>query len=143
MEGDSSRIVLVRATQQQAEAHVAQERADKIARIHAAAGFAAVFDAMRASGKPCVGHNCMFDISYGLFSFADSYLPATWTDYKTMVRAGCVSVYVCMCVAGGPGWCSRGVTPAAAAELVPTAAAAERTLPCQLVPAAGIMNLLR
>jgi poly(A)-specific ribonuclease len=79
--------VLVRASAQQAEAFEAQMRADKIARIHAAAGFAAVFDAMRASNKPCIGHNCMFDISYGLYSFADSYLPATWNDYKKMVRS--------------------------------------------------------
>ena len=86
-EGDSRCIVLVRASQQQAEAHEAQERAAKIAQIHSAAGFAAVFDAMRASNKPCVGHNCMLDISYGLFCFADSYLPATWNDYKKMVRS--------------------------------------------------------
>jgi poly(A)-specific ribonuclease len=87
VEGDSRCIVLVRASAQQAEAFEAQTRADKIARIHAAAGFAAVFDAMRASNKPCIGHNCMFDISYGLYSFADSYLPATWSDYKKMVRS--------------------------------------------------------
>lgn len=87
VEGDGRCMVLVKATAQQAEAFEAQARASRIARIHAAAGFAAVFEAMRASNKPCVGHNCMFDISYGLYSFADSFLPATWRDYKKMVRS--------------------------------------------------------
>lgn len=87
VEGDSRCLVLVKASAQQAEAYEAQARASRIARIHAAAGFAAVFEAMRASNKPCVGHNCMFDISYGLYSFADSFLPATWRDYKKMVRS--------------------------------------------------------
>jgi len=84
---DNRCLVLVRASAQQAEALEAEARAARIAEIQAAAGFAAVFEAMRASNKPCVGHNCMQDISYGLFSFADSYLPATWTDYKKMVRS--------------------------------------------------------
>lgn len=87
VEGDDRCLKLVRATAQQAEAFAAQERAERIARIHAAAGFAAVFDAMKASNKPCVGHNCMLDISFAVYNFADSYMPATWTDYKKMVRA--------------------------------------------------------
>lgn len=49
-----------------------------------AAGFAAVFEAMRDSGKPAVGHNLGFDLAYSLYSFADS-LPPSWQDYKAMV----------------------------------------------------------
>jgi hypothetical protein len=59
---DTRRLVLVRATAQQAEALEAQDRAARIAAIHDAAGMAAVFDLLRASNKPCVGHNCMMDI---------------------------------------------------------------------------------
>eukprot|EP00878_Enallax_costatus_P043500 GHUV01051504.1.p1 GENE.GHUV01051504.1~~GHUV01051504.1.p1 ORF type:complete len:320 (+),score=110.06 GHUV01051504.1:1070-2029(+) len=84
---DSRYIVLVRATPQQAEQFEAEARAARIRAIHDAAGFAAVFDLMRRSGKPAVGHNCMFDIAYGLYSFADAYLPSTWRDYKKMVNA--------------------------------------------------------
>eukprot|EP00879_Flechtneria_rotunda_P010761 GHRR01011244.1.p1 GENE.GHRR01011244.1~~GHRR01011244.1.p1 ORF type:complete len:413 (+),score=126.85 GHRR01011244.1:1149-2387(+) len=80
-------LVLVRATAQQADQLEAEARAARVAAIHDAAGFAAVFDLMRRSGKPAVGHNCMFDLAYGLYSFTDSYLPATWRDYKKMVRA--------------------------------------------------------
>jgi poly(A)-specific ribonuclease len=34
-----------------------------------------------------VGHNCLFDVSYGLYGFADAYLPTTWRDFKKMVRS--------------------------------------------------------
>jgi poly(A)-specific ribonuclease len=34
-----------------------------------------------------VGHNCLFDVSYGLYGFADSYLPSTWRDFKKMARS--------------------------------------------------------
>jgi len=53
-------------------------RAAKVAAIQEASGFAAVFEAMRRARKPAVGHNCMFDVAYGLYSFADSYLPSSW-----------------------------------------------------------------
>jgi hypothetical protein len=39
------------------------------------------------SNKPGVGHNCLFDVSYGLYGFADSYLPSTWRDFKKMARS--------------------------------------------------------
>jgi hypothetical protein len=39
------------------------------------------------SNKPAVGHNCLFDVSYGLYGFADSFLPSTWRDFKKMVRS--------------------------------------------------------
>jgi hypothetical protein len=43
------------------------------------AGFAAVMEAMRDSGKPCIGHNLAFDLSYSLHSFAQvGALPAAW-----------------------------------------------------------------
>lgn len=34
----------------------------------------------------CVLLSCA-TCSYGIYSFADSYLPSTWQDYKKMVRA--------------------------------------------------------
>lgn len=84
---DSRYLVLVRASAQQAEQLEAEARTARIAAIHNAAGFAAVFDLMRRSNKPAVGHNCMFDVAYGIYSFADSFLPATWRDFKKMVRS--------------------------------------------------------
>lgn len=39
------------------------------------------------SNKPAVGHNCLFDVSYGLYGFADAFLPATWRDFKKMARS--------------------------------------------------------
>ncbi|WIA30112.1 hypothetical protein OEZ86_000207 [Tetradesmus obliquus] len=84
---DSRFLVLVRATAQQAEQLEAEARAARIAGIHDAAGFAAVFDLMRRSNKPAVGHNCLFDVSYGLYGFADAFLPATWRDFKKMARS--------------------------------------------------------
>lgn len=62
---DTRCLVLVRATAQQAAALEAQDKAARIKAIREAAGFAAVFDLLRASNKPCVGHNCMMDIRCG------------------------------------------------------------------------------
>ncbi|KAF8069569.1 psi1 [Scenedesmus sp. PABB004] len=84
---DSRCLVLVRCSAAEAEAFEAGARAARVTAIHDAAGFAAVFDAMRRSGKPAVVHNGLFDVAYSLYSFADAYLPATWRDYKAMIRA--------------------------------------------------------
>ena len=53
--------------------------------INSAAGFTRVLEAMRASGKPAVGHNCMFDFSYVLAACAEPQLPPTWPEYKQLV----------------------------------------------------------
>ncbi len=45
------------------------------------AGFTAVFDAMRQSGKPAVGHNPAMDLAYSLHAFAGQ-LPAGWPEFK-------------------------------------------------------------
>ncbi|GAB4813292.1 hypothetical protein N2152v2_000338 [Parachlorella kessleri] len=77
-------LQLVWATPEEAAAHDEQQRQQRIDAINEAAGFTAVFEAMRDSGKPAVGHNLSFDLAYSLYSFADS-LPPTWEDYKAMV----------------------------------------------------------
>ena len=41
-------------------------------------------DAMRDCGKPVVGHNLSFDLSYTLHSCA-AELPDTWAEYKALV----------------------------------------------------------
>ena len=52
--------------------------------VHDAAGFAAVLDAMRESGKPAVGHNLAFDIAYSIHSFVEP-LPASWEEFRGSV----------------------------------------------------------
>lgn len=42
-------------------------------------------EAIRASGKPAVGHNCSFDISYVLAACVEPKLPPTWVEYKKLV----------------------------------------------------------
>ena len=44
-----------------------------------------VWELLRASGKPAVGHNCMLDVAYTTASFAQS-LPSTWADYKGLLK---------------------------------------------------------
>ncbi|GFR48725.1 hypothetical protein Agub_g10682 [Astrephomene gubernaculifera] len=61
----------------------AQDRAARRAEIAAAAGFAAVWEAMRDCGRPAVGHNCMFDVAYGVAQFGEGRLPATWQGFKS------------------------------------------------------------
>ena len=41
-------------------------------------------EAIRDSGKPAVGHNLAFDLSYSLHSFAQE-LPGSWDEYKDLV----------------------------------------------------------
>lgn len=49
------------------------------------AGFAVVFEMMRDSNKPAVGHNLSYDLTFCLASFAQS-LPPTWAAYKQLVQ---------------------------------------------------------
>lgn len=70
------------ATAAQAAALEAEERRAARAEVHAAAGFAAVFEAMRDCGRPAVGHNCMFDLAYAVAQFGEGRLPATWEAFK-------------------------------------------------------------
>ena len=60
----------------------AQER---VAAIQDAAGFTAVFEAMRDSGKPAIGHHMSLDLTFSLAAFAGP-LPGRWLDYKLMVQ---------------------------------------------------------
>ncbi|KAK9818287.1 hypothetical protein WJX72_010105 [[Myrmecia] bisecta] len=76
---------LVRATPQEYLDHTRDQRQRKVDAIHRAAGFSTVFEMMRRSGKPAVGHNFGFDVSYSLESFAEA-LPPSWPQYKQLVR---------------------------------------------------------
>ena len=49
------------------------------------AGFAVVFEMMRDSNKPAVGHNLSFDLTFCLASFAQA-LPPSWAAYKQLVQ---------------------------------------------------------
>jgi len=60
----------------------AQER---VAAIHRAAGATAVFEAMRACGRPGVGHHMSLDLTFCLAAFVGP-LPADWLAYKLMVQ---------------------------------------------------------
>ena len=52
--------------------------------VRDASGFTLVFEAMRNSGKPAVGHNCMFDVLYTLAAFAEPSLPPSWPGFKRL-----------------------------------------------------------
>ncbi|KAG2427675.1 hypothetical protein HXX76_012324 [Chlamydomonas incerta] len=71
----------------EAAALEAAEREEKRQQIAAAAGFAAVWEALRECGRPGVGHNCMFDVAYGVAQFGEGRLPATWEGFKGVVSA--------------------------------------------------------
>lgn len=84
-EGDGAVVLrLTRASSEQVAAWEAEQRRKRIATINEAAGFAAVFEAMRECGKPAVGHNLAFDLAYSLHSYAEE-LPETWEEYKALV----------------------------------------------------------
>ncbi|EFN53567.1 hypothetical protein CHLNCDRAFT_136728 [Chlorella variabilis] len=83
-EGNGFQLRLTRAAPGEAEAWEAEQRQKRVEAIHTAAGFAAVMEAMRDSGKPAVGHNLAFDLSYSLHSYAQE-LPGSWAEYKQLV----------------------------------------------------------
>lgn len=75
--GRAPQLVLRRSTAEQAAQAAAEDLEAKAQVLRDAAGFTSVFEMMRACGKPAVGHNLMFDLSYSLSSFADAMLPVT------------------------------------------------------------------
>lgn len=80
-----AQLQLVRATPEEAKQHEEEERQARLQAIHDAAGFTAVFEMMRDSNKPAVGHNLSFDLTFCLSSFAQS-LPPSWPAYKQLVQ---------------------------------------------------------
>lgn len=57
----------------------------KLRRVQEAAGFVRVFELLRASGKPAVGHNCLFDLAFVLEHLAEP-LPGEWPAFKQLVK---------------------------------------------------------
>lgn len=84
---DSGRAVikLVRASAEEVRRREEELLEDKRKAIRDAAGFAAVMDIIRESGKPAVGHNLAFDVAYSLHCFV-SPLPPTWEEYRKLVQ---------------------------------------------------------
>ncbi|KAL3134934.1 hypothetical protein ABBQ32_007896 [Trebouxia sp. C0010 RCD-2024] len=80
-----AQLQLVRATPQEAQQYKEEERQARLQAIHDAAGFAVVFEMMRDSNKPAVGHNLSYDLTFCLASFAQA-LPPTWSAYKQLVQ---------------------------------------------------------
>eukprot|EP00887_Chlorella_sp_A99_P006934 scaffold2.g6934.t1 len=86
VEGEDGRpaLRLRRAAPGEVAAFEEEQRRARIQAVHDAAGFTAVFEAMRDSRKPAVGHNLSFDLAYSLASYAGP-LPPSWEAYKAMV----------------------------------------------------------
>lgn len=57
----------------------------KLQKVQEAAGFVRVFEALRDSGKPAVGHNCLFDLTFTLEHLAEP-LPEDWPAFKRLVQ---------------------------------------------------------
>lgn len=57
----------------------------KLRRVQEAAGFVRVFELLRASRKPAVGHNCLFDLAFTLEHLAEP-LPEEWPAFKQLVK---------------------------------------------------------
>jgi hypothetical protein len=53
--------------------------------VQAAAGFTAVFDAIRECRRPAVGHNPWLDLGYCMEAFVGP-LPPSWAEYKEAIR---------------------------------------------------------
>jgi poly(A)-specific ribonuclease len=82
--GSSPNLVLVRATAQEAAQHEQEQRAARVAEVQRAAGFSRVMELVAQCGKPAVGHNPLFDVSYVLAQFVDQQLPLSWQDFRAL-----------------------------------------------------------
>ncbi|CAK0787612.1 hypothetical protein CVIRNUC_010834 [Coccomyxa viridis] len=78
-------IKLTRATAEELAALVEKRRQAKLKSILDAAGFVRVFEMLRDSGKPAVGHNCLFDLAFTLEHLAEP-LPEQWPAFKHLVK---------------------------------------------------------
>ena len=58
----------------------------RIDAVKVTAGFSAVLELLRASGKPAVGHNLGFDLAFTLEHLAQP-LPEAWADYKALAAS--------------------------------------------------------
>ncbi|GIL60258.1 hypothetical protein Vafri_14886 [Volvox africanus] len=82
-ERNCTRVRLVRcALVTEASALDAADREERRRAVMAAAGFAAVWEAIRECGRPGVGHNCLFDVAYSIAQFGEGQLPRTWDGFK-------------------------------------------------------------
>jgi len=80
-----TQLHLVRGTAEEAQAMEEADKRERLEALQRAAGFTRVLEAMRDSGRPLVGHNCMFDLAYVLGACAEPGLPPTWEGYKHLV----------------------------------------------------------
>ncbi|GIL80439.1 hypothetical protein Vretifemale_9634 [Volvox reticuliferus] len=82
-ERNCTRVRLVRcASVAEAAALEAADREGRRGAVTTAAGFAAVWEAIRECGRPGVGHNCLFDVAYSIAQFGEVQLPRTWDGFK-------------------------------------------------------------
>lgn len=80
-----SGVMLRRATAAELTAEETSHRAHRAEEVLAATGFSQVFELLRDSQKPAVGHNVRFDLAYCMAAFVQSPLPKTWAGYKDLV----------------------------------------------------------
>lgn len=74
---DGQALELTKMTVEEKKLYEIEQKALRGEAIEKAAGFSMVMEAMRDSGKPAAGHNCIFDVAYVLESFAQP-LPESW-----------------------------------------------------------------
>ena len=79
------KLQLTRGSEDEVRALQEADVAQQVEKINSSAAFTRVLEAMRASGKPAVGHNCNFDVAY-LLAIVEKSLPRQWEDYKLLVK---------------------------------------------------------
>eukprot|EP00798_Chlamydomonas_sp_ICE-L_P007191 gene7191-299_t len=80
-----TRLQLVRGSEEEVAKMQEEDKKIRLQALNDASGFTRVFELMKHSNKPAVGHNCMFDILYSLAAFAEPKLPEQWDDFKLLV----------------------------------------------------------
>lgn len=83
--GSGSSVMLRKATLEQVEADRQFKAAHRADEVTAATGFSQIFELIRDSNKPAVGHNIRFDLAYTLAAFIQTPLPKTWAGFKNLV----------------------------------------------------------
>jgi hypothetical protein len=80
-----SGVMLRRANAAQVEEDRRQHQLHRAEEVLVQTGFSQIFEIIRDSCKPAVGHNVRFDLAFSLAAFVQSPLPRTWSGYRKLV----------------------------------------------------------
>ena len=85
-------VVCMRLSEEAKAARAASRLAERLEKLDGRAGLLRIWRALTASGKPAVGHNCMFDLLFMHTAFAGA-LPPTLAQWRRSISTALPRLY--------------------------------------------------